>query len=342
MDGINSVESSGCKNGGEEENDRITEMPDCILVHILSFLPTEDVVKMVLVPRFRHCWTLIRSLSFSCPQDEEYYYDYDGIFRAFDERVLNLIENVLIRHESSTIDDFSVRFKYNNGLSDEDPDRASKKKTMAKRIRTWVRFAVTKKVKVLDLDLVGGSCTLGGCSTDLEVNYKLPDFVLSSDHLTELKLVACAIRPRGHIQLKSLKKLSLREMILSEKIMDEVMNGCPLLEELSLTDCSGLRKLNVTNPNVKRLVLLFYKKPHERLEISCPNVVSLDIDGSLENAHSEDVSSSLVDASLSFNYSLKGALMKYDGVRMLLKKLGNTQSFAPCCFCILVRFSSSL
>lgn len=269
MDGINYVESSGCKrlkNGGEEENYKITEMPDFILAYILSFLPTEDVVKMVLVPRFRHCWTLIRILSFYCPPYEEYYYDYDGIFPAFDERVLNLIENVLIRHESSTIDELCVRFKYNNGLSDEDPDRASKEKTMAKRIRTWVHFAVTKKVKVLDLDLVGGFYTLGGCSTKEEVNYKLPDFVLSSDHLIELKLVACAIRPRGHIQLKSLKKLSLREIILSEKIMDEVMNGCPLLDELALRECCGLRILNVTNPNVKRLVLVFYREPYAGAE----------------------------------------------------------------------------
>lgn len=84
--------------------------------------------------------------------------------------------------------------------------KASGEERMASKIRTWVvHFAVTEKVKVLhDLDL------LGRCLSELEVSYKLPNFVLSSDHLTELKLACCGIFPQGHVQLKSLKRLSLK------------------------------------------------------------------------------------------------------------------------------------
>lgn len=348
MEGTNSVESSGCtkrlKNSGEEEQtDRITVMPDFILAHILSFLPTKDVAKMLLVPRFRHCWTLIRSLSFDgCPCNEDPTSDDEDDEPYYDERFLNLVDNVLARHESSTIDEFRVRLRFNFlysfsefALADPDVDKASREERMASKIRTWVHFAVTKKVKVLDLDL------LGCCLSEPEVSYKLPNFVLSSDHLTELKLAGCAIFPQGHVQLKSLKRLSLNEVILSEKIMDQVINGCPFLGELCLIRCYGLRKLNISNPNVKSLVVVV--EPHSvfRLRISCPKVVSLAIGGSLQYAHLEDDVSSLVDASLSFSNCFICALTKYERVKMLLKKLGNTDSFAPCTWCILVPFSSS-
>lgn len=41
--------------------------------------------------------------------------------------------------------------------------------------------------------------------------------------------------------------------------MDEILYGFPMLEELSLIECYGMRKLNFTYPNMKSLMLILGK-----------------------------------------------------------------------------------
>jgi len=50
--------------GKGSSRERLSELPDGVLVHILSFLPTVDAVRTVL-GRFGNLWTLVHSLYFS-------------------------------------------------------------------------------------------------------------------------------------------------------------------------------------------------------------------------------------------------------------------------------------
>ncbi|XP_021759012.1 FBD-associated F-box protein At4g10400-like [Chenopodium quinoa] len=54
------------------KRDRLSELPDELLVHILSFLPTTDAVRTVLLRRFGNLWTLIPTLTFEDPDDDEF------------------------------------------------------------------------------------------------------------------------------------------------------------------------------------------------------------------------------------------------------------------------------
>ncbi|XP_021755429.1 F-box/LRR-repeat protein At3g26922-like [Chenopodium quinoa] len=67
------------------KRDRLSELPDELLVHILSFLPTTDAVRTVLLRRFGNLWTLIPTLTFEHPNDDK------------------LVCNVLKHHKSPVI-----------------------------------------------------------------------------------------------------------------------------------------------------------------------------------------------------------------------------------------------
>lgn len=67
----------------DDNKDFISDLPDEILVHILSFLPIKDAINTVLLRRFGDLWRSIRVLDFdSCfyhdCEDDDYIPDYRG------------------------------------------------------------------------------------------------------------------------------------------------------------------------------------------------------------------------------------------------------------------------
>lgn len=170
--------------------------------------------------------------------------------------MINFIRHVLILHERTDIHTFRLSFQFtlwyrNNHLHLDSPEisRAMEEELeLAREIDTWIRFALRNKVKVLDLDF-------RSCGTaHRAVYHKLPNVVLTSDILTELKLVYCRVEPREHIRLRSLKSLSLDGIPLSDETLIEILSGCPVLESLFIYKCCGLHKLNFTSLNLKNVV----------------------------------------------------------------------------------------
>ncbi|KAE9457527.1 hypothetical protein C3L33_10571, partial [Rhododendron williamsianum] len=159
-----------------EQIDRISSLPDPIPAHILSLLPTEDVVKMILIRRFGNLWTYIHNLDFECllvsrMQREILQNTVD------EERLINLIPHLLILHQRSDIHRFCLKLELYLWFRRFTPGHLE----LANEIDTWIRFALRKKVKVLELDFK--ACGHVGP----EDYHKLSD-VLISNFLTELKL----------------------------------------------------------------------------------------------------------------------------------------------------------
>lgn len=125
----------------------------------------------------------------------------------------------------------------------------------------------------------------------------LPNIVFTSDNLTELKLAGCDIKPQGQIQLRWLKKFSLKQIWLVDKLVDRIFSGCPLLESLSIIECVSRDELNFDCPNIKNLLAIFSNWHHHFLKISCPNLMSMEIVGPMQFISLMNVSS-LVTASV--------------------------------------------
>ena len=143
-------------------------------------------------------------------------------------------------------------------------------------------------------------------------------------------------QPSSQIQLNCLKQLLLKGIVLKEEIINQILLGCYVLEELSLIGCYDLHRLASRNPSIKSLILDPYKQT-QRIEILCPNVELLDIAGFIDLV---DVSSNAV-SSLSFSYGFKCSRKRYQTIKTLFQKIRNSKMFTACTCCILVRFSLS-
>ncbi|OMP10150.1 hypothetical protein COLO4_04774 [Corchorus olitorius] len=333
-----SVESSGgCKRQrvceGEEE-DRISSLPDSILIHILSFLPTIDAVRTVLVPRFRHLWHFLPTLTF----DHSWYTNYDypsGDIPCFHKKFFNFVRHVLSFHQNATIDKFVLKLELNlrysvlEGLHlDGFNDYANRERRMASEVDSWIHFAMRKNVKVLNLDFVEAGYS------DPTASYRLPSAVFRGKYLTQLKLVACEIKLIGEIQLNCLKLLSLKDCVLNHEI-EQIISRCSVLEKLSLIGCCSPSRLAFRNPSIKSLILHHEALYNERLEISCPSIETLNLAGAMEFVDLVDVSS-IVVSSTYFCFGLENSSDKYQKVVELLKMLSSGKIFRICNWCILV------
>ncbi|KAL2927392.1 hypothetical protein RDABS01_022677 [Bienertia sinuspersici] len=98
------------------DRDRLSELPDEILLHILSFLPIRDAVRTILLRRFGKLWTSLRTLT--------YHFKKGGEF----------ISNVMKYHKSPTIDKVEIREKFG---------------PFKEELMKFLNFGLRKKTKVL-------------------------------------------------------------------------------------------------------------------------------------------------------------------------------------------------
>ncbi|KAL8032165.1 hypothetical protein ABFX02_13G077500 [Erythranthe guttata] len=98
--------------------DRLSDLPDAILCHILSFLPTQKSISTsVLARRWRYLWAYVPTLDFRHENQE-------------------IIERVMILHKVQTISTFRL-FHYSDCSN--------------YRLETWITFAIARNVQKLQL-----------------------------------------------------------------------------------------------------------------------------------------------------------------------------------------------
>ncbi|KAF5945509.1 hypothetical protein HYC85_015737 [Camellia sinensis] len=115
--------------------DRMSMLPDSLLIHILSFLPTiEDAIKThVLSKRWQYLWTSVPSLLFSYPDiGSDIYYNRLVEFATF-------VDRTLVLSNCSKLKKFVVEFEYDSRL--------------VSNVNLWIRFATRNATEELQLDL---------------------------------------------------------------------------------------------------------------------------------------------------------------------------------------------
>ncbi|KAJ4821899.1 hypothetical protein Tsubulata_032185 [Turnera subulata] len=115
-----------------------------------------------------------------------------------------------------------------------------------------IHFAMRKEVKNLVLDFV--ACYWTDANIYQRGMYKVSDCLFSCDSLQQLSLIYCQIvASAGQICLKSLQTLYLRHVRSDDSTIENLVSGCPSLENLSLIRCYGLQNLNFGSPSLKYL-----------------------------------------------------------------------------------------
>ncbi|KAL0012676.1 hypothetical protein SO802_007784 [Lithocarpus litseifolius] len=269
----------------EEGEDRISTLPDSILLSILSFLPTQEAIQTgVLSKRWAYLWTSVPSLSFEL---EEYFSDR-YIVKGIDD-FTSAVDHTLLLHRAPKLTNFSVRFKYN-------------RTKLKARLDLWVRFATTAKVSQLSLHL--SPCYF----LDFD-GYPLPQHLYTNEFVSEFNFSYCKVFPNGLLHWSSLKHLCIGQSALCDDVIRKVLIGSPRLESLELHDCWEFNRLDIVSDSLRKLVIdsyvIYMLRGNVReleLEIVAPKIHSLEILGNFEKikCRIKDVSA-LVEAKLDFD-----------------------------------------
>nr|POE82334.1 f-box/lrr-repeat protein [Quercus suber] len=134
------------------------------------------------------------------------------------------------------------------------------------RVDRWIGFVVESNVEELIL-FFGGS----------RIRYPLPHSVLVAKSLTVLTLHSCKLDSlRSDINLPSLKRLSLLSVYADDQIIQNLIFGCPMVEDMGISCCRGIKCLKIFGL-AKVMKILVQNNHLDRLELEAPNLRDLCI-----------------------------------------------------------------
>ncbi|XP_004288754.1 PREDICTED: putative F-box/LRR-repeat protein At5g41840-like [Fragaria vesca subsp. vesca] len=299
---------SKLKVGGDGE-DKISQLPDALLSHMLSFVETEQAVRTsILSTRWKNIWASVPSLFFVHCCCKERGSSNHAVFVSFVDRALHCrglldIQRFYLRYYCFSVD-----------LS---------------RIDGWIRNVIRRNVVELKL------CVR--VYEDTVEKIELPKTIFLCKTLVILKLnFNCFIyAPPESGCFPNLKVLHIRLDCPDKDFLEKLFTFFPLLEDLFIygrlsSDISGTFKLFV--PELKRLKIDFasnmsYEDPYEYyLSINAPKLEYLDLRVDFLRSIVFDNAKSLVKAVFSFSHRDAIELERY-GYRAttLLAAVSNVQ-----------------
>ncbi|XVE93835.1 hypothetical protein REPUB_Repub01dG0229000 [Reevesia pubescens] len=275
----NSISKRRCISNEEERGtkiDSISNLPDSLLTHILSFLPTKDsVATSVLSKRWEYLWTLVPALSFG-------FFDYSEDDLPW---FMDFVYRVLVLSKAQKIIKFSLRL-----MPDCSPVLRLSPKDEC-QLKTWISAAVGRGVQELELNVLAS-------------NVKVPSCLFACNSLVSLKLYNGLIFDvPASVHLPSLRILHLISLARypTDDSLTRLFSGCPVLEELNLEiDLDDdIVVLNINVPSLKRITLQTINfgagNPEYKLVINAPLLEKLDLRDRAPNFLIQDISS-LVEA----------------------------------------------
>ncbi|CAL9246617.1 unnamed protein product [Arabidopsis halleri] len=208
--------------------DRISELPDALLLKILSFLPTNIVVATsVLSKQWRSLWKLVPILEF----DSE---DYESEHYTFSE----IVCKSFLSHKAPVLESFRLQF-------------GSEQLNLVD-IGLWVGIAFSRHLRELVLDFYPAEPGTG-------MTFTFPSSLCTCNTLETLKLVLCILVDiSSPVVMKSLRTLHLEFVrYKDESSIRNLLSGCPGLEELRLYrgDDSDIEVFTIEVPSLHRLTV---------------------------------------------------------------------------------------
>ncbi|XP_030960578.1 F-box/FBD/LRR-repeat protein At5g53840-like isoform X2 [Quercus lobata] len=225
--------------------DRLSDLPDEILVSILSLLKLEERQRTsILSRRWRYLWTfvtcnLVFDKSRLQPVWEKYkcheisIADFRTALYSERSKFIVWVNGVLELHQGDTIDEFRIFFDMDG--------------TFSAVLDNWISFSRRKKVKKLSLNLL----SLG------RHKYSLTS------------------QPFQSYSLESLTDLSLTSVEVTGEVLDYILSNCPFIEILHVEISRSLMNLKTSCPLPKlKHLKIIYCQNLKHIQIHAINLVS--------------------------------------------------------------------
>ncbi|XP_057772041.1 F-box/LRR-repeat protein At3g26922-like [Salvia miltiorrhiza] len=258
-------------NSGElHDRDRLSELPDSLIIEILSLLDMKDVVRTSLLSqRWRNLWSTIPCLDLL-------------------EQTTSIISSVLAQWKGPKILKFCLSFR-------------SLTVGPSSVIDSWLLFAIEKHVEELFLVLTNWRDRDSYCLP--HDSYCLPQPLYSCSSITKLTLDHCKLRIEENVQWNQLKILKIKSLDgLSGDAINQILLGAPRLEELLLKylNIGENENFNIQSTSLKMLKIHMCQWPSTTvLGIWAPNLLNFQIYARIDGTFLLDVPS-LADAILCF------------------------------------------
>ncbi|CAH9075963.1 unnamed protein product [Cuscuta europaea] len=199
--------------------DRLSALPDALLICILSFLSTKgcdhtstnapDPISTkkvartsILSKRWQHLWTNLLELEF-----KEKSCECEKILKT-----VNRVHHTIGIHRENYLERLYVDFHYYESFASD--------------VDSWVGYVVINKVKNVTLQL-----------NPKGVLYMLPQSMYYSSFFTSLSLRGWDLVPERTVDWKYLTRLHLNDVKFDEHVIEKILSGCPMMYSLILCQC---------------------------------------------------------------------------------------------------------
>ncbi|GMN29453.1 hypothetical protein TIFTF001_044355 [Ficus carica] len=227
--------------------DLISQLPDHVIHHILSFLPTIYAIRMSLLSRrWRQMWYSIPSLKFN---------DY----HIKEELFINFVEQCL-KHRL-----MGIRGNTTSVITTFELD-ITRCRVESSQVDRWLSFVAQPHLKELHVEM-------GTFYSRSRPRYCLPQVALNLISLTILNLGYLDLQDCSQVNLPCLKSMSLTFVYVEAEVLHNLILGCPSLEELLIVeDRFFSSNLQISSSNLK---FLHVEGDWERIQVDARNLESL-------------------------------------------------------------------
>ncbi|THG00938.1 putative FBD-associated F-box protein At5g56700 [Camellia sinensis] len=208
------------KLSDSKEKDRISNLPDEILSHILCFMPTKYAARTSLLStRWKSIWTSVHIIDLYSNEQSSGFIDF--------------VDRLLLLRNSSNLNKFRLQCQYGY--------------RHPYRLNSWICTVIKLNVKELVLNF-----------QFYQLLVELPQSLFTSVNLVVLKLAGAVFFgfPMP-VFLPSLKVLHLHSLkFLDDDSFQNILSGCPVLEELDIERTNlwdNIKTLCICSSTLKKL-----------------------------------------------------------------------------------------
>lgn len=256
--------------------DSISKLPDEVLCHILSFLPTKYAVRTSLLStRWKYLYASVPSLDF----DDSLFSPRQagsGNLASEMQLLMSIVDRTFVLRKLGYIDRFSLKCRQNIDVSS---------------VNIWIYAALWRNIRELDF------------CVSLNEFTQLPGDLFACPTLVVLKLSGnFVINLPIKICLPNLKILHLNgNSFPNEDSIQRFISSCPVLEDLAMSRCllDNIRIFNISAPTLKSLTIDFFRKYTDlkyKFVLNTPKLVYLKYSGSLVEGYLMKNLQSLVES----------------------------------------------